>query len=103
MMPTRPRVYRFANRDHWGRCLLHGFEVGSDSHLDCSTALGLHAQVVRGAGSVSAVAVDAFGAPMWRLGSTALGASVEWLDELGMVSGPYEIAGTLATSPRCVI
>ena len=103
MIPTRPRVYRFANRDHWGRCLLHGFAVGSDSQLACSPPLGLHARVVRGAGSISAIAVDAYSAPVWRLGSPAPGASVEWLDEFGLVRGPYEIAGTLAVSPRWVI
>jgi hypothetical protein len=99
-----PHSYRFATAAQWQACLLHRFDADRNGGIVLTPRLGLHAVQVDRAGPVSAVAVESYGAPFWRLDAMAAGdaSGLRRLDELGRIIGPFEIDGTLAASPRWI-
>jgi len=94
------KVYRFATTEQWGACLSDRLAPRAGGGLSAEIALGLHAVNAGVTTPVSAVAVDPFQQPLWRL--TAQG-ELSWRDALDVIVKPIVPDVNLAASPRLLI
>jgi phage tail-like protein len=98
-----PHRYRFTTAAQWQSCLLSGFDTDQTGELVPITPLGLHAALVAAAGPVRVVAVDPYGTPYWRVGADSTNSVLQWQEDPSRITGPFEIYGALAVSPRWIV